>query len=256
MTVRHLVTMSSGLATDDAWADRHLDLHDDELDAIVADGVTFSWMPGVTFEYSNLGYGVLGRVVRNITGSTLQRHVTDHLLEPLGMTRTSWTAPDDAVTGYRTRPDDGGALVAEPMVGDGAIAPMGGLFSSVTDLARWVDFFASAFGSPHAAHDAVLGTASRREMQQVAHAHPAERSATTGAWSQYGGGYGYGLQRAPPPDAGHGHHPQRRSARLRFEHAVGRRAPASASWHSAIRRTARWRPRRTRCSMPSPTRAP
>ena len=69
MTVRHLLTMSSGLATDDAWADRHLDLHDDELDAIVADGVTFAWMPGVTFEYSNLGYGVLGRVVRNITGS-------------------------------------------------------------------------------------------------------------------------------------------------------------------------------------------
>ena len=90
MTVRHLLTMSSGLATDDAWADRHLDLHDAELDAIVADGVTFAWMPGATFEYSNLGYGILGRVVRNITGSTLQQHVTEHLLQPLGMTRTSW----------------------------------------------------------------------------------------------------------------------------------------------------------------------
>ena len=201
VTVRHLLTMSSGLATDDAWADRHLDLHDAELDAIVADGVTFAWMPGVTFEYSNLGYGILGRVVRNITGSTLQQHVTEHLLHPLGMTRTSWTAPDDAVIGYRSR-HDGEPLVAEPMLGDGAIAPMGGLFSCVTDLARWVDFLASAFGSPNAAHDAVLGAAARREMQQVARAHPTERSATSGTWSQRGGGYGYGLNVLPHPTLG------------------------------------------------------
>ncbi|MET0661957.1 MAG: serine hydrolase domain-containing protein [Ilumatobacteraceae bacterium] len=201
VTVRHLLTMSSGLATDDAWADRHLDLRDDELDAIVGDGVTFAWMPGITFEYSNLGYGVLGRVVRNITGSTLQRNVTDRILEPLGMTRTSWTAPDDAVPGYRT-PHDGGALVVEPMLGDGAIAPMGGLFSSVTDLARWVDFLASAFGPPHAVHDALLSAASRREMQQAARTYPTERSVTTGAWSQRGGGYGYGLNVLPHPTLG------------------------------------------------------
>jgi len=139
-------------------------------------------MPGTTFEYSNLGYGVLGRVVRNVTGSTLQTYVTEHFLLPLGMTRTSWTAPDDAVVGYRARTTDGDALVAEPMLGDGAIAPMGGLFSTVADLARWVDFLASAFGPPHAAHDAVLGAASRREMQQAARAYPAERSVATGAW--------------------------------------------------------------------------
>jgi serine-type D-Ala-D-Ala carboxypeptidase/endopeptidase len=201
VTIRHLLTMSSGLATDDPWADRHLDLHDDELDAIVANGVTFAWMPGVAFEYSNLGYGVLGRVVRNITGSTLQQHVTEHLLQPLGMTRTSWTAPDDAVIGYRSR-HQGDPLVAEPMLGDGAMAPMGGLFSCVTDLARWVDFLASAFGPPHAAHDAVLSAASRREMQQVARSYPTERSATTGAWSQRGGGYGYGLNVLPHPTLG------------------------------------------------------
>jgi CubicO group peptidase (beta-lactamase class C family) len=201
VTVRHLLTMGSGLATDDAWADRHLDLRDEELDAIVANGVTFAWMPGVTFEYSNLGYGVLGRVVRNITGSTLQRTVTEHLLEPLGMARTSWTAPHDAVIGYRSQ-HDGEDLVAEPLLGDGAIAPMGGLFSTVADLARWVDFLASAGGPPHDRYDAVLDAASRREMQQVARAYPAVRSATTGAWSQRGGGYGYGLNALPHPTLG------------------------------------------------------
>ena len=29
ITVRHLLSMAGGLATDDAWADRHLDMTDD-----------------------------------------------------------------------------------------------------------------------------------------------------------------------------------------------------------------------------------
>ena len=201
VTVRHLLTMGSGLATDDAWADRHLDLTDHELDAIVDAGPTFAWMPGTVFEYSNLGYGVLGRVVANITGSTLQQQVVEHLLEPLGLTRTSWTPPDDAMHGYRTASDDGGALVEEPLLDDGAIAPMGGLFSTISDLARWVDFLASAFGDAdderEPPHDRVLAAASRREMQQVARAFPPERSAATGTWSQRAGGYGFGLNVLP-----------------------------------------------------------
>ena len=32
VTLRHLLSMTSGLATDDAWADRHLDIHRDEID--------------------------------------------------------------------------------------------------------------------------------------------------------------------------------------------------------------------------------
>src|SRR5688572_25070606 len=32
ITLRHLLSMSGGLATDDPWADRHLDIGDDELD--------------------------------------------------------------------------------------------------------------------------------------------------------------------------------------------------------------------------------
>ena len=39
-------------------------------------------------------------------------------------------------------------------------------------------------------------------MQQVARAHPTERSATSGTWSQRGGGYGYGLNVLPHPTLG------------------------------------------------------
>ena len=45
ITIRHLLSMGGGLATDDAWADRHLDFSDETLDELVSNGATFAWTP-------------------------------------------------------------------------------------------------------------------------------------------------------------------------------------------------------------------
>ena len=201
ITIRHLLSMSSGLATDDAWADRHLDITDAELDVLVASGVAFAAMPGTVFEYSNLGYAVLGRVVRNVAGATLQQLVTQRLLHPIGMDRTTWSAPAGAVVGYRSRGSDDEVLHAEPSLGDGAMAPMGGLFSTVRDLARWIGFLASSFADAPT-HPDVLAPASRREMQQVARAFSPTFAINGREWSQRAGGYGFGLQSIPHPKLG------------------------------------------------------
>ena len=186
ISIRHLLTMSSGLATDDAWADRHMDVGDDELDGWLAAGTTSAGAPGTVFEYSNLGYGLIGRVVRRVTGQPVQRLITDRFLQPLGMADTTWAAPPGAVVGYHRRTLDDGeggeSLVEEPFVGDGAIAPMGGLFSTIADLATWIGFFTDAFPARDDLDDGVLSRASRREMQQ--------------AWRGFTdrvGGYGMGL---------------------------------------------------------------
>jgi CubicO group peptidase (beta-lactamase class C family) len=200
ITIRHLLSMGSGLATDDAWADRHLDLRDDELDAIVDGGLAFAALPATTFEYSNLGYGILGRAVRNATGRTVQDLVSERLLAPLGMTATTWSAPANAVAGYRARNDDAEPLVVEPALGDGVFGPMGGLFSTVRDIATWTGFLSRAF-DPSAADEPAppLSRASRREMQQVANSYGHEYSSTTHTWTTTGGGYGFGLNVLPHP---------------------------------------------------------
>ena len=62
ITIRHLLTMSAGLPTDDPWGDRQQALPLDAFAELLAQRPTFAWPPGTQFDYSNLGYGVLGRV--------------------------------------------------------------------------------------------------------------------------------------------------------------------------------------------------
>ena len=199
ITVRHLLTMSSGLATDDPWADRHLDVAPGELRAWLVEGPVFAAAPGTVFEYSNLGYGVLGQVVEAVAGMRLQDYVTRHFLDPLGMADTVWDAARARPGARLARPHrlvDGAAVPDAAPLGDGAIAPMGGLWSTVADLARWVSFLAEAFPPRDGADDGPLRRASRREMQQVARHIPAAltRDSVDGRLRLTGGGYGMGLE--------------------------------------------------------------
>ncbi|HSB87262.1 MAG TPA: serine hydrolase domain-containing protein, partial [Ilumatobacteraceae bacterium] len=199
ITVRHLLSMAAGMATDDAWADRHLDISDSELDVLVRDGATFAWPPHSHGEYSNLGFAMLGRVIKRVSGVRAQDFIEANLLVPLGMSRTTWVRPahDDWARPYEIV-DQQRVADIDPL-GDGALAPMGGLWSCVSDLARWVGWFADAFPARDDADPGPLRRASRREMQQVHRAWPTVRTAAAGDGHDAvperidGGGYGFGL---------------------------------------------------------------
>lgn len=164
ITYRHLLSMSSGLPEDDPWADRHMDMAAADIAELVGHGLVFAFPTGTAFEYSNLGYVLVG---------DHSAETTTRLLEPLGLTRTTWTQPehDDWA-----RPPAG-----TPIVAHGAFAGMGGLWSCVADVATWVAWLDDAYPARDAPDDGPLSRASRREMQQVHRAHGA------------GGGYGFGL---------------------------------------------------------------
>ena len=106
----------------------------------------FAWPPGTRFDYSNLGYGILGRVITNVAGAEYRDVVRDRILGPLGMSATGYleeAVPDRRLAhGYVRRGD---ALVREGADPYGALASMGGLFTSVRDLATWVGGFLDAF---------------------------------------------------------------------------------------------------------------
>lgn len=206
VAVRDLLTMSAGLATDDPWGDRQQGLPLDAFERLLTEGPSFALPAGTVFEYSNLGYGILGRVITAAAGGEYREVVHDRLLDPLGMAATGYVEdrvpPSLLMHGYVRRGDD---LVREGRDPYGALASMGGLFSTVRDLAVWVAGFLDAFPArddPEGPHP--LRRSSRREMQQgnrpagieiAAHApHLAPRAAADA--------YGFGLDIAPDPDLG------------------------------------------------------
>ncbi|MBK8030285.1 MAG: beta-lactamase family protein [Chloroflexi bacterium] len=168
MTVRQLLTMSAGLPQDDPWADRQLALSEAELSQILLKGLSFSNPPGVTFEYSNLGYAILGRIVTNVAGMPYQAYVNREILTPLGMTSTTFDSaavdPQRLAMGYRREDDQ---WVEEPPLPDGAFASIGGLFTTIADFARYMGFLLSAF-PPRDDDDSAspIRRSSAREMQQ------------------------------------------------------------------------------------------
>ena len=206
VTVRQLLTMSAGMATDDPWGDRQQGLPLEQFAELLAAGPSFAWPPGTAFDYSNLGYGILGRVITNVAGREYRDVVRDRLLAPLGMAATAYREEDvperDLAHGYVRR---GAAYVREGTDPYGALASMGGVFSSVEDLARWVVGFLDAFPArddPEGGHP--LRRSSRREMQQahrlvapaiLAHAPDVEPAVRVV-------GYGFGLFVHADPDLG------------------------------------------------------
>ena len=168
ITIRHLLTMTAGFPTDDPWGDRQQGLDLGDFSALLRGGLSFAWTPGTRFEYSNTGYGILGRMITNVAGTEYRDVVRERLLAPLGMHATGYLEEeadaDRLAHGYIWRD---GAFVEEPMDGYGALAPMGGIFTTVEDLARWVSFFLDAEPPRDDPDDRLpLSRASRREMQQ------------------------------------------------------------------------------------------
>lgn len=172
ITLRHLLTHSSGLPEDNAWADVTEHLTEPDL-ARILDGALMSRVPGVHFEYSNLGWAILGRVIERVTGQSAREYIQREILTPLGMTHTGWEAgafPSGTVAfGYRGK--DGARDLDAPRV----VAPLedlgiwdvtGGLWTTTRDLARYVSYQLDAWPPRDDPERGPLSRSSVREMQQ------------------------------------------------------------------------------------------
>lgn len=165
LTVRDLLTMQAGFPTDDPWGDRQESWPLEDFDRLIGGGISFTRPPRTAFEYSNLGYALLGRVIAQVTGRDYREVVRTEMLAPLGMNATVFDVNEvpkaQLAQGYA--PVASG-LVEEPFTTSGAFSPMGGLFSTIDDLSVWVrGFLAAEADDASFAHP--LSIASRREMQ-------------------------------------------------------------------------------------------
>jgi CubicO group peptidase (beta-lactamase class C family) len=196
ITIRHLLSHSAGFPEDNPWGDQQLAVTDEQMSQMMRRGIPFSTAPGTSYEYSNFGFAILGRIVANVSGMPYTRYVSREILQPLGMSVTTLEAaqvPESRLAhGYRLQD---GKWLEEKQLPDGAFGPMGGMLTSVSDLGRWVAFMLDAWPPRDGAERGPVRRASVREMQQVARYNGASAAhdSATGKTSLSAGGYGYGL---------------------------------------------------------------
>jgi CubicO group peptidase (beta-lactamase class C family) len=167
LTIRHLMTMATGLPEDNPWGDRQMQIDNAALERFVGGGLSFSNAPGQVFEYSNLGFVLLGKIVSKVSGMRFQDYITRQILLPLGMNDTRWeytnVAPDKLALGYHWTHGD---WQLEPILHDGDGAAMGGLITTMDDFARYVAFHLDASPARSGPDTGPVRRASVREMQQ------------------------------------------------------------------------------------------
>ena len=195
ITLRDLLNHSAGLVTDDPWGDRQLGIAPTDFTRLIAAGGLFAQPPQIAFEYSNLGYALLGRVITNVTGRRYQDFIGEELLRPLGMKATTFdfhAAPEaERATGYRWAHERWSPEAAEA---DGEFGAMGGLLTSAEDYARYVAFLLAAWPPRDEAESGPVGRASVRELG-LAHGFPLTPTTREGGGKStaVSSAYGYGM---------------------------------------------------------------
>ena len=197
LTIRHLLSHSEGFPEDNPWGDQQLNRTDDEMAAMMRSGIPFSNPPGIAYEYSNYGFAILGRIVAVVSGQPYATYLRTNILEPLGMHSTTMEAaqvpPNRLARGYRWE-DERWKL--EPPLPDGSFGAMGGMLTSIDDLARWVAYLNGAWPPRSDADEGPVSRSSVREMQQLWRVRPARvtRTGRDNALALSALGYGYGLR--------------------------------------------------------------
>ncbi len=168
ITLEHLLTMSAGFPEDNPWGDRQLADTDEELLQLIRDDISFSNTPGVNFEYSNLGFALLGKIVSVVSGKPYQQYITENILTPLEMKDSRWEfsemPKEQLALGYRWEQNE---WKEEPILHDGSFGAMGGLICSIEDFAKYVNLHMSAWPPRNDEEPLIIKRSSLREMHQL-----------------------------------------------------------------------------------------
>ena len=141
ITLLNLATQHSGLPRlptnlDPTASDPYAAYSIDDLYQFL-DSYQLTRAPGAEFEYSNLGVGLLGDALANKSALAYSQLLQRRILSPLGMTQTFIAAPHFAVPRRMAQGHDGDGNPVKPWTFL-AIAPAGGIVSSLDDMLKYV----------------------------------------------------------------------------------------------------------------------
>lgn len=169
ITIRHLLTHGAGFPEDNPWGDRQLGDTDKEFMDFLQKQPSFSHTPGVAYEYSNLGFALLGKIITTVAGVPYQQYIRENILRPLGMESScyeySQVQPDKLAHGYRWINNSWReeALLHDPA--DGSWGAMGAMITSVDEFSKYMALHLSAWPASNEPEKGPVHRSSLREMQ-------------------------------------------------------------------------------------------
>ena len=193
ITIRDLMTHRAGFPEDNPYGDRQLADTDAELMQLMKENPSFSNAPGLQYEYSNLGFALLGTIIKNVSGQSYQQFIDQNIFKPLGMNNTYWeytkVPPQQLAHGYRWID---GNWREESLLKDGSWGAMGGLITTVEDFSKYMKLHLQAWPIRDSKETGPLKRSSIREMHQLWNfntINPRLNNKNCAAAT----GYGYGL---------------------------------------------------------------
>jgi len=175
-TLRDLLRHSSGLPCEPdktIWSDpdRVFPSRDELIERLAS--LKMSYATNTEFNYSNLGYTLLGEIVSVVSGMEYNNYVRQNILLPLGMENTTSYMPEELrgsemAIGYGRWPRKGSRV--EIIDSDWkSMIPAGGYASTVEDLARFAMW---QFRVLDKKDEGVLSRETLSEMQDTAWVNP------------------------------------------------------------------------------------
>jgi len=140
ITIRQMLSHTAGLPPGGAydWDRPQFDEGAAERYVCSLTSERLLWAPGTEYQYSDLGFDIMGDVIAKVSGQSFEAFVKSNILAPLGMASSSfiYLELDSALrtTGHVDDP----ARVSDVFPYNRRHAPSSTLNSSVIDMTRWM----------------------------------------------------------------------------------------------------------------------
>ena len=169
ITLREIASQMSGLPREAPCIYHCEDTNSEEQMALLKNR-TLVVSPWTMPSYSNLGYALLGRLLtERLLNTTFESWVRKKILEPVGMTRTGFEISPDVEKNMAFPYHVNGTRM--PLMKTGWAVPSGGMYSTVSDLAK----LGMVFARPST--QTLLKPSSIREMSLPIDLAPDEKTA-------------------------------------------------------------------------------
>ena len=168
MVVLHTSTAPVSLSRA-AGGDRQLADTEEELNTLIKSQLSLSNTAGLEYEYSNLGFAMLGYIIHKVSGMTYDTYIMKNILVPLQMQGTSFEYTDVPknlfANGYRYINEQ---WRKEQPLKNGIYGAMGGMITSIDLFSKYVALHEDAWPARDDAESFPIKRSSVREMHQPA----------------------------------------------------------------------------------------